>query len=88
MACFAPPYGLRYAANCFIRADAQNIPSDLIPAGGKLVVISPSEPVYRGGLNQLKRVEYRPNAPLAYDDLAPTGSAVAIGGAVVLTHAW
>jgi hypothetical protein len=36
MACFAAPLGLRYTANCFIRADAQNSRQALIPAGGKL----------------------------------------------------
>jgi len=40
MACFAPPYGLRYAAHCFNRADAQNNRPALIPAGGKLGVTS------------------------------------------------
>jgi hypothetical protein len=44
MACFATPYGLRYAAHCFNRADAQNNRPALIPAGGKLGVTS-------GGLN-------------------------------------
>jgi hypothetical protein len=36
MACFATPYGLRYAAHCFNRAHAQNNRPALIPAGGKL----------------------------------------------------
>lgn len=36
MACFATPYGLRYAAHCFNRADAQDNRPALIPAGGKL----------------------------------------------------
>jgi len=40
MACFAKPYGLRYAAHCFNRADAQNNRPALIPAGGKLGVTS------------------------------------------------
>lgn len=40
MACFATPYGLRYAAHCFNRADAQNNRPALIPAGGKLGVTS------------------------------------------------
>jgi hypothetical protein len=40
MACFATPYGLRYAAHCFKRADAQNNRPALIPAGGKLGVTS------------------------------------------------
>jgi hypothetical protein len=34
MACFATPYGLRYAAHCFNRAHAQNNRPALIPAGG------------------------------------------------------
>src|SRR3546814_19682834 len=41
MACFATPYGLRYAAHCFNRAHAQKDGSTLIPAGGKLGVTSP-----------------------------------------------
>ena len=41
MACFATPYGLRYAAHCFNRADAQNNRPALIPAGGNLGVTSP-----------------------------------------------
>ena len=40
MACFATPYGLRYAAHCFNRADAQNNRPALIPAGEKLGVRS------------------------------------------------
>lgn len=40
MACFATPYGLRYAAHCFNRAYAQNNRQALIPAGGKLGVTS------------------------------------------------
>ena len=40
MACFATPYGLRYAGHCFCRADAQNNRQTLIPAGGKLGVTS------------------------------------------------
>ena len=40
MACFATPYGLRYAAHCFNRAHAQQNGSALIPAGGKLGVTS------------------------------------------------
>ena len=40
MACFAPPYGLRYAAHCFNRAYAQQRGQTLIPAGGKLGVTS------------------------------------------------
>ena len=40
MACFATPYGLRCAAHCFNRADAQNNRPALIPAGGKLGVTS------------------------------------------------
>ena len=40
MACFATPYGLRYAAHCFNRAYAQNNRPALIPAGGKLGVTS------------------------------------------------
>ena len=40
MACFATPFGLRYAAHCFNRADAQNNRPALIPAGGKLGVTS------------------------------------------------
>src|SRR3990167_4312334 len=40
MACFATPYGLRYAAHCFNRAYAQNNCPALIPAGGKLGVTS------------------------------------------------
>ena len=43
MACFAKPYGLRYAAHCFNRADAQNNHQTLIPAGGKLGVTSLAE---------------------------------------------
>ena len=39
MACFATPYGLRYAAHCFNRAYAQNNRQALIPAGGKLGVM-------------------------------------------------
>ena len=42
MACFATPYGLRYAAHCFNRAHAQKDGSTLIPAGGKLGVTSES----------------------------------------------
>ena len=42
MACFATPYGLRYAAHCFNRAHAQKDGSTLIPAGGKLGVMSKS----------------------------------------------
>lgn len=42
MACFATPYGLRYAAHCFNRTDAQNNRQALIPAGGKLGVTSGS----------------------------------------------
>ena len=42
MACFATPYGLRYAAHCFNRAHAQQNGSALIPAGGKLGVTSAS----------------------------------------------
>ena len=34
MACFATPYGLRYAAHCFNRAHAQQSRWALIPAGG------------------------------------------------------
>jgi len=46
MACFATPFGLRYAAHCFNRAHAQQSGSALIPAGGKLGVTSgnPSRP--------------------------------------------
>lgn len=40
MACFATPFGLRYAAHCFNRAHAQQSGSALIPAGGKLGVTS------------------------------------------------
>ena len=40
MDCFATPYGLRYAAHCFKRANAQIHRSALIPAGGKLGVTS------------------------------------------------
>ena len=40
MACFATPYGLRYAAHCFNRAHAQQRGPALIPAGGKLGVTS------------------------------------------------
>ena len=40
MACFATPYGLRYAAHCFNRAYAQQSCPALIPAGGKLGVTS------------------------------------------------
>ena len=40
MACFATPYGLRYAAHCFNRAHAQQSRPALIPAGGKLGVTS------------------------------------------------
>jgi len=40
MACFATPYGLRYAAHCFNRAHAQQNGAALIPAGGKLGVTS------------------------------------------------
>ena len=40
MVCFATPYGLRYAAHCFNRADAQNNRPTLIPTGGKLGVTS------------------------------------------------
>ncbi|MEZ5687480.1 MAG: hypothetical protein R3E21_01595 [Caenibius sp.] len=43
MACFATPYGLRYAAHCFNRAYAQNNRPALIPAGGKLGVTSPEK---------------------------------------------
>ena len=43
MACFATPYGLRYAAHCFNRAHAQQSGSALIPAGGKLGVTSLAE---------------------------------------------
>jgi transposase-like protein len=38
----ATPYGLRYPAHCFKRADAQNKRPALIPAGGKLGVTSRS----------------------------------------------
>lgn len=41
MACFATPYGLRYAAHYFNRADAQDNRPALIPVGGKLGVTSP-----------------------------------------------
>ena len=40
MACFATPFGLRYAAHCFNRAHAQQNGSALIPGGGKLGVTS------------------------------------------------
>ena len=40
MACFATPYGLRYAAHCFNRDHEQQNGSALIPAGGKLGVTS------------------------------------------------
>ena len=40
VACFATPYGLRYAAHCFNRAHAQQSRPALIPAGGKLGVRS------------------------------------------------
>src|SRR5690606_1662163 len=40
MACYAPPYGLRYAGHCFNRAPAQQNRPALIPAGGKLGVTS------------------------------------------------
>lgn len=36
MACFATPFGLRYAAHCFYRAHAQQTGSTLIETGGKL----------------------------------------------------
>ena len=40
MACFATPYGLRYAAHCFNRAHAQQRGLALIPAGGNFGVTS------------------------------------------------
>ena len=40
MACFAPPFGLRYADHCFNRAHTQQSGSALIPAGGELGVTS------------------------------------------------
>ncbi|MEC9347364.1 MAG: hypothetical protein VYB54_14140, partial [Pseudomonadota bacterium] len=36
MACFAAPYGRRYAAHCFNHADAQKNRPALIQVGGKL----------------------------------------------------
>src|SRR5690606_2182418 len=45
MACYAPPYGLRYAGHCFNRAPAQQNRPALIPAGGKLGVTSGETPV-------------------------------------------
>ena len=60
MACFAAPYGLRYAAHCFNRAHAQQSCPALIPAGGKLGVtsdglagVSGEARVLIGGLRQV-----------------------------------
>ena len=50
MACFATPYGLRYAAHCFNRAYAQNNRPALIPAGGKLGVTSAPCRQYERGI--------------------------------------
>ncbi len=47
MACFATPYGLRYATHCFNRAHAQQSRPALIPAGGKLGVTSLSAGVLK-----------------------------------------
>ena len=60
MACFATPYGLRYAAHCFNRADAQNNRSALIPAGGKLGVTSVRiERILRLNVIQMAREQKR-----------------------------
>lgn len=38
MACFATPYGFRYAAHCFSRANAQKNQPALVHAEGKLAI--------------------------------------------------
>ena len=50
MACFATPYGLRYAAHCFNRAHAQNNRPARISAGGNQGVtsITPQAMALRG----------------------------------------
>ena len=56
MACFAPPYGLRYAAHCFNRADAQNNRPALIPATEKLGVTSLAQTLQHHPAAQLARL--------------------------------
>ena len=76
MACFATPYGLRYAAHCFNRADAQNNRPALISAGGKLGVMShlikiarelKTTPAYLTGATNDPNLEF-PDFPLSADE--------------------
>ena len=57
MACFATPYGLRYAAHCFNRAHAQQNGSALIPAGGKLGVTSVKENLAKAVLPAVEKLK-------------------------------